>query len=570
METINYNDTIRKMILKRLKNSKNDEKIEEFYDEISRDENVFKEVINIMYLTSYIVNLYTLNIYNDDKDTINNVKFLKSFNDISEFVLSVDLDTFKNLCYDTILFIDSEYYIRKKYIVSLLDRKEEILKKFPLFLNDICNYGMQYSKEYIIDEYNEILNQVKDKKIAMEDSICFITEFLIKLEEDDFDNYRSLIISMAEDYYMYNKSLNEAKLEADSYAPEIMELLEDRVEDFVRFSANNSELLEPLIRDFLKYNLFSPKVKEIIKDSYSKERAYIKKRDVKIFNPNDIVRQYLFDTFDFNVIASLNIPESYDRIVDDIVKSDDFDFILSVLYTDFYSLSYYDYMTYPKTNDEIDFIKSFNSIEELKTCLLSDREKLYEFICQSMCYYIFGYTDKYNMINLLNSNDLYKGFITKNYLFDMASIVRDYDLEDAVDLYYEAYEEEQDEKIAVSTATCYLQKELIELSIINYDNYKDFCSQILNIFYMYVKYLVDKGYDVSKDELQVMNLIENDYDKFFSDFCDTNLMVMVVLDTFYKYLTCGKLEKKSINDYYQKLKNSGKLKKLDKKNKNSN
>ena len=87
---------------------------------------------------------------------------------------------------------------------------------------------------------------------------------------------------------------------------------------------------------------------------------------------------------------------------------------------------------------------------------------------------------------------------------------------------------------------------------------------------MYVKYLVDKGYDVSKDELQVMNLIENDYDKFFSDFCDTNLMVMVVLDTFYKYLTCGKLEKKSINDYYQKLKNSGKLKKLGKKNKNSN
>ena len=578
MEVLNYNDIIRNFISENMLVSMDkenlEENIKELYNNISINKPIFSSYINVMYLTSYVVNYVTYLKNPDNEDAKKNVKFLRSFSSIDDFINQVDENSFELLCDDTVLFNECSYYVRKQYIKEAMSDSKFIKKMTPIFINDVFSYLKKYSSSYIVEEYYRILSEVKDKKVALEDTICFGTEFLIMLEEDDIDNYVEVFKDIINTYYSYNNYLLLNGKELDEYAIDIMDLIETNFNDLIGFSSNNGYLLEPIVRDYLTYMLLSKEDKEkIINFNNEKNKLSLSSRMI-VKNPNSKIRKILCTIFGNSYQFYENDVDKYKEKLEKIKNSYMLDEIINVLYIDNMSICYYDYLSLPNDSENEEnykYLESFSSLEQFENEILQDDSMFLYFISNSIYFYCLPIIDKKEILNNLLKVNAYESYVSKNnILLDVVEFNRNYDIKDMIDLYKEAYYDSQDEKIAIAYATRYLITDLEDLQLIDEKNYNDIIYELSRLFYEYNKYLFDKENNINEENKKIIIMMENDLDNCLKEVKKDYKIREIIVNSFYNFINCNITKKEEILSYFDKLVESGKVKIFRKKNKNSN
>lgn len=579
MEVLSYNDFFRKFISEKLTNLKvESEKEYDFfvsmlYDELLENKEFFDISVSVMYLTSYVVNYVSFKMFPEDKTLINNVDFLRSFSSIDELINIMDEDIFRTLCDDTVLFDTSCYYVRKKYIMESMNDKKFLLKMVPSFIIDMIVYGIKYTPSYILDEYYRRLKETKDKSVALEDSICFGVEFLIKLEEDDIDNYKEVFHNMIKTYYVYNKYLLSNKEDLDEYAIDIMSMIESNVKDLMMFSSNNGDLLEPIVRDYLSYSLLPEDKKIEIENFYKNEYTQIMLKRPFINNTNTKIRKKLSDAFSVINFFNEQTVSYYTNELEDLKNSDIFDEIVNVLYIDCMSIGYYDYLAFPTDYDlrlDFEYLKEFSDIRDFKVQLLENDMILLDAISNSISFYNMPLLSKKELLKTLINSNAYELYISKVYLLDIFEFNRDYDIFDAIKLYDEIYIDVMDKKIAAAKATACLDADLLDLNILDKKNYDSMIYELAQIFYEYNKYLFDQNLEFEKENEEMIILMEKNLDNFLNKVKDDFGLREKIICSFYEYVSCDKSKKQDVLSYFNELDNAGKVKIFSKKNKNSN
>ncbi len=579
MEVLSYNDFFRKFISEKLTNLKDGNEneyaffVSKLYDELLENKEFFDISISIMYLTSYVVNYVSFKMFPEDETLIKNIEFLRSFSSVDEFKKTVDIDIFRDLCDDTVLFDTSCYYVRKKYIMESMNNKKFLLKMVPDFIIDMIIYGIKYTPSYILDEYYKVLKKTGDKNVALEDSICFGTEFLIKLKEDDIDNYKEVFYNMVKTYYVYNKYLLSNKEDLDECAIDIISMIESNVNDLMMFSSNNSDLLEPIVRDYLSYSLLPEDKKIEIENFYKNEYTQIMLKRPFINNPNTKIRKRFHDVFGVIDFFNEQTVSYYANELEDLKNSDIFDEIVNVLYIDCMSISYYDYLAFPVDEDvrlDFEYLKEFSDIKDFKIELLENDMVLFDAIAKSISFYNMSLLGKKELLKTLINSKAHETYISKVYLLDIFEFNRDFDMFDAIELYDKIYLEVRDKKIAAAKATACLGADLLDLNILDKKNYDSMIYELSKTFYEYNKYLFDQNLEYERENEEIIISMEKNLDDFLNKAKDDFGLREKIIYSFYKYVSCDKIKKQDISSYFDELDNAGKVKIFSKKNKNSN
>lgn len=575
MEVKNYNDIIRDFIFNKLrfaKETKDENKYNLIINELYNKFKDNKYFISVLYLTAYITNYFAYKMYPEDEQIKNDINFLSNILSIDELMCILDTNIFKSLCADTFLFSSSDYYFKKKTVTNPNLSFNKISNVSPSFILDLIKYNTKYTANIIVDKYYQMLKIEGNHKIAIEDTICFGIDFLVELQENDIDNYKEFMNSILSDYYIYNKYLLLAGKEVDEYTLFIMNEIEKNVNNLIVFSYNNAELLETIIRDYLSYMLLEDIEKKEIKES-SKIKLSDNNNFNIISNPNTIIRKTLCDIF--KEIPSID-EQSLDKYKDELEKlkeSSIFDEIVKVLYVDDMITCSFEYLTFP--NDELakenyDYISQMKSIEEYENSLLEDDFGLLYAIGNSTDFYNTSLIDKKDMLKTLHNYKIFDSFIIKNYLFDLIEFGRKYSVDDASLIYYKLYDLENDKKIAVAKSTYELECDLLDLQLVDENNYDEVVYDISKIFYEYNKYLLDNGVKIEKTNKKIISMMEKNIDDFFSKLYQDGKLLESIIKSFYEYISCDELKKQIVLSNYEKQIKSGKVKIFNKKNKNSN
>ena len=307
MEILNYNDMYRNYLSKKLSKYKDDENqydkiLKGLYYDLSNNKDMFKVISSIMYITSYVVNYTCFKKKPNDEAFIYNMNFLNSFLSVNELIKNFNYDTFKMFCDDVILFDELSFFARKKCILNTFNDKNEFIKLYPLFINDVMFYNVKYNPSYIMDEYYKRLNKTGNKKIAFEDSIYFGVEFLARLEQEDYDNYCDVFNDISNIYYEYNKYLLKKGIKIDDNELDLLNMYEKDPTELLGFSTGNIKLLKYIVKDYMEYSLLSDKEKQKIK--YVNENKVLDKDDdllkrTYINNPNSMIRKSLYEMLGF-------------------------------------------------------------------------------------------------------------------------------------------------------------------------------------------------------------------------------------------------------------------------------
>lgn len=577
MDAVNINDSIRKVINEKLTNGKDfdDKKIKTnacfFYDELKKDKKALKMVVNVIYLTSYLVTKNAHVMYPKDKACKDDLEFLKSINFTEELISIMDEDIFYNLCRDTVLFFNTDNYVKRK-IVSRINKQDiDLFRKVPIIFYDILTYLKKYDISDVVKYYNKRLKDTNDKNVSLEDAVCYGVELLIKLSEDDPDNYRKVMYNIVSQYYTYNKYLLLNNYEMDEYAFEILDLIEDGFEELIAFSLNNYALLEPVVRDFITYNSLSVENKNKIDKFHNKRNCNAENQFYKN-NYNCSIRKFLsklFKNIDFDDDV---VVLKYKNKLDYIKNMDEFDYIANVLYTDLFSNIYISYDINPddaQLEYEFNFIKSFNNMNDFKRYLLEDDMVLLDAIDNSIYFDELPLLSKKSVIENIKGNNIYDYFITKEYVNDMIEYSRDFSLYDAYLIYENNLISEKDRKIAIALSVNDLKYDLLDLEALYENNYDDIIYDICDICYKYNRYKIDFENLKDDDCISMVNDIEKDFDLFLFNVKQDSEKQEKVLSSFYEYVSCNEFEKQRVQIHFKELLDKGKVKKFNKKNKNS-
>ncbi len=574
MEVINSNDSIRKKIVKYLTDGydyDNDEvkmKIRFFYEKIKNDKEVLKPLLEVMFLTSYIVTNNTQVIYPLDDEVCHEMEFLDSINFIEELIGMLDFDTFYSLCQDTILFYYQDDYFKRKCMLNLVDNGYLLTSKFPILLNDFICYLAVYNEEEILDYYDMQKESQKNEKDAFKNAVNHGVKSLIKIQETDIDNYKKVLNSIASQYYNYNKYLLLNKEYIDEESKDLLSLIESYYDDFYKVSFDNYPILKTLVTGFLNYNKVSSDEKKKIDDYLSKS---VFNKSCLNSNPNARVRKMLFDLFNGVDLSDENVLDNYKDKLDYLKNNNVFDYVIKVLYLDTFTLIYDSYDCLPNDKDNIEdfnYIKSFNNISDFKNMLLEDDYVLLDYICNSICFDSYPFLSKKMIyLNMVNNN-IFNDFISSEYQYDLLEYSRDYNICDACMIYDECLMDYDDKKSAYDVSCWNLHEDLFELSVINEDNYNDVIYDICNMVYKYIKWSI-KVNGTDDEMIKIINHMENHFDIFLDEIEDDIDRKMRIYQLFYDYVSLSSLNKARVQTYYDKLKKAGKVKTLNKKNKNS-
>lgn len=204
---------------------------------------------------------------------------------------------------------------------------------------------------------------------------------------------------MVKTYYVYNKYLLSNKEDLDEYAIDIMSMIESNVKDLMMFSSNNGDLLEPIVRDYLSYSLL-PEYKKIeIQNFYKNKDDQINLNRSVINNPNTKIRKKLSDNFDVMNSFDEETVDYYANELETLKNSDVFDEIVSVLYIDSMSISYYKHLAFPTDEDvrlDFEYLKEFSDIKDFKMQLLENDMMLLDAISKSISFYNMSILSKKN------------------------------------------------------------------------------------------------------------------------------------------------------------------------------
>lgn len=147
---------------------------------------------------------------------------------------------------------------------------------------------------------------------------------------------------------------------------------------------------------------------------------------------------------------------------------------------------------------------------------------------------------------------------------------RNFDLNDAFDIYINELISIKDRKLAVANATGALQADLLDLSVMYPKNYEDMLYDLAKIYYEYNKYLFDKENKSDALDDNMLKSIDKNLDDFLMRLKDDEEVLERVVNTFYEYVSFGNLDKDKIKVYYENLCKEGKAKVFSKKKRGSN
>lgn len=567
----NINDIIRNKISKKFysKNSEEfDQKIDEFFCEVMNNKKDNKMDISVIYLTSFMINYLTYSRFKEDDEAKMNMSRLLDFSSLDDFINKLDKETLKMMIKDVIYFNNFCYFIKKKYVLKSLKKTKKIIRLAPTYFMDVLSYNKNFTVKDIIGEYNRSYKDCFNHNVALEDAICYAVDNILDLYDNNIDNYKSIMIDIINTYYMYNRYLLLSDSKMDENAIDIMDFLEYDTPGSILYASSDSEFLESVIRDYLSYELLDDKNKnEIINYLKSCKRKEI------INNPNDKIRDMLKNNFkNINIYDEEEVKDNID-IITKLKESSYFDFIVSVLYTDSMYLNYYDYFSFPddfdiKTNYE--YIKNMKSIDEFKKDLIENDMVLLDAIDKSTVFSDFTLLTKKEVLLTLENDDVFGSFLTDNYIFDKLSSARDYDLEDAKMIYREKLLSIKDKKLAVAHSTSKLLADLLDLSVMYVDNYKEILYDLTEIYYEYNKYMFDNENDIDIEDRHILKYIDNDLNAFLVQIEGNEKVLEKLSNSFYKYISLANLDKDKIKHYYDNLCKNGKVKVFNKKKRGSN
>lgn len=567
----NINDIIRNKISKRFYSKKSeefDEKIDEFFCEIMNNKKDNKMDISVIYLTSFMINYLTYSRFEEEDEVKMNMARLLDFSSLDDFINKLDKETLKMMIEDVIYFNNSCYFNKKKYVLKSLEKSKKIIKLAPTYFMDVLSYNKNFTVKDIIGEYNRSYKECSDHNVALEDAICYGVDLILDLYDNNIDNYKSIMIDIINTYYMYNRYLLLSDSKMDENAIDIMDYLEYDTPGSILYASSDSEFLESVIRDYLSYELLDDKNKnEIINYLKSCKRKEI------INNPNDKIRDMLKNNFkNINIYDEEEVKDNID-IITKLKESSYFDFIVSVLYTDSMYLNYYDYFSFPDDFDikiNYEYIKNMKSIDEFKKDLLENDMVLLDAIDKSTVFSDFTLLTKKEVLLTLENDDVFGSFLTDNYIFDKLSSARCYDLEDAKLLYRENLLSLKDKKLAVAHSTSELLADLLDLSVMYVDNYKEILYDLTEIYYEYNKYMFDNENDIDIEDEHILKSIDNDLNTFLVQIEGNEKVLEKLSNSFYKYISLANLDKDKIKHYYDNLCKNGKVKVFNKKKRGSN
>ncbi len=569
----NVNDRIRNSISKRLYSKSGeefDQKIDEFFYEVMNNKKDNKMNISVIYLTSFMINYLTYSKFKDDAVTRMNMARLLGFSSLDDFINKLDKETFKMMIEDVIYFNSSCYFNKKKYVLKSLEKSKKIIKLAPTYFLDVLSYNKSFTGKNIINEYDRSYKECLDNNVALENAICYGVDMILDLYDNNIDNYKLLMIDIINTYYMYNRYLLLSDNKMDENALDIMELLENDITGSILYASSDSEFLEPIIRDYLSYELLNNEKKNKIINYLNNESN---KREDLVYNPNDRMRSVLKTYFkDINIYDEEKVKYNID-IIEKLKESYNFDFIVSILYTDSMYLNYYDYSAYPNNPDiknDYEYVKNMKSIDEFKIDLLENDMVLLDAIDKSITFYDFSILSKKEILLMLEDDCIFDSFLTSNYIFDKLSYARDYDLEDAKIIYSENLSFLKDKKLAVAYSTPELLADLLDLSVIHMDNYKDILYELIKVYYKYNKYLFDNDVKLDIEDEHILKSIDNDLDSFLVQIEENGEGLERISNTFYKFISSSTLTKDKTKKYYENLCSEGKAKVFKKKKRGSN
>ena len=358
----------------------------------------------------------------------------------------------------------------------------------------------------------------------------------------------------------------------DENARDIMIALEDDVDSSIMYLLNDNEALEPIIRDYLTYEILDEAKK---KEIHAFNKNPYSKRENEIVNPNDRVRSFLKKLY--YQINPFNNPSNEEDLeknetLENLKDSPYFDCVVDVLYIDSMYMAYMDYMASLSDEDKYDYeyIKDMNSISEFKLYLLDSNVILLDAILKSLSFYDFSLMSKKDVISSLENGNVFDNFLITNYVFDKMSYNRNFDLNDAFDIYINELISIKDRKLAVANATGALQADLLDLSVMYPKNYEDMLYDLAKIYYEYNKYLFDKENKSDALDDNMLKSIDKNLDDFLMRLKDDEEVLERVVNTFYEYVSFGNLDKDKIKVYYENLCKEGKAKVFSKKKRGSN
>lgn len=567
----NINDIIRNKISKKFYSKKSeefDQKIDEFFCEVMNNKKDNKMDISVIYLTSFMINYLTYSRFKENEEVKMNMSRLLGFSSLDDFINKLDKETLKMMIKDVIYFNNFCYFIKKKYVLKSLEKSKKIIKLAPTYFMDVLSYNKNFTVKDIIGEYNRSYKDCFNHNVALEDAICYAVDNILDLYDNNIDNYKSIMIDIINTYYMYNRYLLLSDSKMDENAIDIMDFLEYDTPGSILYASSDSEFLESVIRDYLSYELLDDKNKnEIINYLKSCKRKEI------INNPNDKIRDMLKNNFkNINIYDEEEVKDNID-IITKLKESSYFDFIVSVLYTDSMYLNYYDYFSFPNDFDikiNYEYIKNMKSIDEFKKDLLENDMVLLDAIDKSTVFSDFTLLTKKEVLLTLENDDVFGSFLTDNYIFDKLSSARDYDLEDAKMIYREKLLSIKDKKLAVAHSTSELLADLLDLSVMYVDNYKEILYDLTEIYYEYNKYMFDNENDVDIEDRHILKYIDNDLNTFLVQIEGNEKVLEKLSNSFYKYISLANLDKDKIKHYYDNLCKNGKVKVFNKKKRGSN
>lgn len=276
MKIVNLNDKIRKYLSRLIKDmsiKEEDNKcydlFYDLYDNVKNNSGAYDYLLGLVFESSYVITKFTLKMYPDDKELMENFSNLKKVSNIEDLKIMLTMDLFLELLYDTDCFYDSDSYFKRNVVEYSLEDKDFLMKIFPSFLIDVLSYLNMYDTTSILNNYNDRKKQ--NDKDAFNNTIKMSVEDLINLEQKDFEAYKYIILEMIEVFYAYKKYMIYNNYIYDDIDIIILSMIEENLISIIYYSINNISMLEKIITGYLEYSLLSIEDKKDINEYNSNE-----------------------------------------------------------------------------------------------------------------------------------------------------------------------------------------------------------------------------------------------------------------------------------------------------------
>ena len=555
------NDEVRDYIVSEvfINGNMSDLALEKFYKKLKKDNSLCERVLRVIYSSSYVYNYVAFEMYPEDEELQDYMDFLNSIKSYTDMISKIDFNMFKNMCSDTVDFQLMEPYLKKEYMSRSLFQEKKILKVDTYFAADALSILKKYNISCVMDYYKKMFEDSKDKNEAFNDTVNYITDLLIKLEEDDYDNYQELLRHIIDVYYKYVKYNSNLKINEEQ--SDLLSMIENDISRLICYCTNNEDIIKELLHGFISYKLLPSTDRMKIEKNINNKNKY------EVITPINIIRQLFNNNFGNLLSLKEEHVEYYTEELNDLKNSSNFDNYVSLLYIDNLTISYLSMDE--DDGEEFTFMKSFLSLDEYKQYLLSDDYILLLAIKNSISFNELSFIDKKIVITSMMNEGIYKDSISNLYLLDIIENCRRFDLSDAFKIYDDIYNKIGDDNYAKVESSEYLCYILYKLKKYDRNNYDYIINEICKIVYEYFLYLYGKNQEIDYEYYIIVDEMKKNLDAFYDEVTNSTLLIKL-LSYFYEYYSLKQVDKFIVDSNYKLKSNDKNVLKFNKKNKNSN